>query len=290
MKRLFRWLSIIFTIALLLGQGFFDDEASAKTRRRSFSSRRKRSSSGSSKTRSKGSSFSFSKKTSTSKKTYSSRSKTRSKKGSVFNSRSRITSRGSTISEVSRRANSKSKFSSTTQGKQTSKSYKDVVKDNTTLNNSLTVKNTRTRNKRRNTFYTSYPRSNDRYYRYNPGGVYRDPYDNFFFRYVTMTWLFHHWDSVDKRRFDEEHLRELEVKMEEMEAQGMVRDPNYVMPEVDPDLQYSDEELVNLQEAKEVLDFESETGEDKGGFGWLTVFLIGLVVVGGFYFVAVRRY
>ena len=190
---------------------------------------------------------------------------------------------------ASKRADSKSKFMTAEKGKQTAKSYKQVVNDDKMLRDSLTTANTKIRNKRRTTFYNSHRPSND-YYRYTPTSVYRDPFDNFFFRYVTLTWMFHHWDQIDKTRFDEERLRELEVKMEEMESQGMERDPNYTMPELDPDLQYSDEELANLQEAKEVLEFEAGEGADAGGFGWLTMFLVGLVVCGGVYVVAVRRY
>jgi hypothetical protein len=147
----------------------------------------------------------------------------------------------------------------------------------------------KTRSKRRNTFYKSYKPVNT-YYSYPSTVVYRDPYDDFFFRYVTITWLFHHWDSVDKRRFDEAKLRELETKIEQMEKEGMVRDPNFVMPEADPDLQYAEEELENLQEAKDVIDLEAEQESDGGGFGWLTIFLAGVLVVGGVYFVVVRRY
>ena len=57
--------------------------------------------------------------------------------------------------------------------------------------------------------------------------------------YATMFWMFHHWDSVDYSRFQEAKLRELEAKVKQMEASGMKRDPNYVDPGVDPDIQYA---------------------------------------------------
>ena len=289
MKNTFCRLSIMLTVVLLVSQSFFVEEAFARKRRRSFSSRKK-SSWSSKKSKSKGSSFSFSKKKSKTKtKTYSSRSKTRSKKGSVFNSNSKKTSRGTSLSQAAKRADSKSKFTSSQKGKQTTKTYRDVVRENKSLSDNLTVQNKKNRNKRRKSFYDSYSPSNN-YYRYSPNVAYRDPYDNFFFKYVTFNWLFHHWNSIDKSRFDEARLRELEDKVEEMEAQGIERDPNYTLPGMEPDLQYSDEELENLQEAKEVLEFEAEREEDKSGFGWLTIFLVGLVAVGGIYFVAVRRY
>ena len=175
------------------------------------------------------------------------------------------------------------------QGQQTSKTYRQVVAENKPLSDSLTKQNMDTRIARRDTFYKSYPPANT-YYRYTPTIIYRDPYDNFFFQYMTLTWLFHHWGSVDKSRFDEARLQELEAKFAQMEKEGTVRDPNYVMPGVDPDLQYSDEELDNLQEAKDVSEMEAEQTSGGGGFGWLMIFLIGLVIVGGIYFIAVRRY
>ena len=82
-------------------------------------------------------------------------------------------------------------------------------------------------------------------------------------------------------------MRELEAKMAEMRAQGMQRDSNYTMAGVDPDLQYSDEELANLQDAKDVAQYEEDQAH---GVSWLTIFLVGMVIVGGIYFTAIRRY
>jgi len=206
----------------------------------------------------------------------------------VFNSRSKKTTRGTSLAEAAKKADSKSKFTTSAKGQQTSKTYRQVVTENKNLSNLLTTKHTTTRNKRRNIFYQARQPANI-YYEYTPHVVYRDPYDNFFFRYTTPTWAYHHWHSIDHRRFDEARLQELEDQIEQMEKEGIERDPNYVMPDVDPDLQYSDEELENLQEARDVIDLEAEQEEGGGGFGWLTIFLVGIVIVGGVYFVAVRR-
>ncbi len=287
MKNTFRRFSIIVMIFFLTSHLLFISDAFAKRGgSRSFSSR-SRSKSYSSRKSPKGKSFSPSKTKKT--KSYTSRSKTRNKKGSVFNSKSKRTTRGTSLADAAKKADSKSKFTTSTKGQQISKTYREVVNENKPLSDSLTVENMKTRSNRRNTFYKSYEPVNT-YYRYSPTIVYRDPYDNLFFQYVTLTWLFHHWDHIDKSRFDEARLRELEAKFEEMEKQGMKRDPNYVMPEVDPDLQYSEEELENLQEAKDVIEMEAEREGDSGGFGWLAIFLVGIIIVGGVYFVAVRRY
>ncbi len=167
--------------------------------------------------------------------------------------------------------------------------YRQVVNKNRSLSEFLTIQNTYTRNRRRTDFYDAHSPSNNSYYQYTSTG-YNDPYDNLFFRYVSLTWLFHHWDSIDKSRFDQERVWAVEAKIKQMEQEGMEPDPNYNMPGVDPDLQYTDEELANLQEAKDVIDFESEEPESTRGFAWVTMFLICLVTVGGVYLVAVRRY
>ena len=276
---------ILLLLLISIGAVSFPENSFAKRSRRSFSSRS--SSSSRPRTRSKGSSFSSSqKKSSSGSKSYSSRSRTHDQKGSAFSTNSTKTSRGTNLADAARRAESKSKFQSA-QGNQT---YKDVVKSDPALRESLTVNNTKTRNKRRTDFYNSTTPRNERYYYYRPNATYRDPYDNFFFRYVTLTWLFHHWDNIDKARFDEQQRQELEAEFAEMEAQGLERDPEYIMEGTEPDLQYSDDELAKLQDTKEVLELEPVSEETEGGFTWLTLFLIGLVALGGIYFTAVRRY
>lgn len=286
MKTTLRRLSLFLTIVFLASHLLLISDAFAKRgSSRSFSSRSKSRSTSRSRKTSKGRSFTSKKKTNS----YTSRSKTRSKKGSIFNSRSKKTSRGTSLAQAAKKADSKSKFTTSVKGQQTSKTYRQVVTENKPLKDSLTTKNMQTRNKRRYAFSESHKPINI-YYGYTPHVIYSDPYDNLFFRYVTIDWMYHHWYSIDRSRFDEARLRELEDKIEQMEEEGIERDPNYVMPGVDPDLQYSNEELENLQEAKDVIDLEAEQEEGGRGFGWLTVFLVGIVIVGGVYFVAVRRF
>jgi hypothetical protein len=284
MKNRLRRGSFLLIIFFLISQCLFIDEAWAK-KRRNFSSRKK-SSYSKQKSKSKGSGFSFSSKKKT---TYSSRSKTSKTKGSIFHPSTKKTSRGTSLAQAAKRAESQSKFRNSIGGQQMPMTYRQVVSKNRGLAEFLTVKNAYSRNKRRTAFYDSHSPSNDSYYQYTSRG-YNDPYDNLFFRYVTLTWLFHHWDSIDKSRFEPGRLQEVEAKIQQMEEEGMEPDPHYTMLAVDPDLQYSDEELADLQEAKDVIDFESGEPESTGGFAWITMFLICLVAVGGVYFVAIRRY
>jgi hypothetical protein len=77
------------------------------------------------------------------------------------------------------------------------------------------------------------------YYHETPNIViYRDSYDNGFMKYVTMMWLFNHWNNVDRSRFDDARVRDLEEKFRDLEARGYRRDPNYTEPGIDPDLAY----------------------------------------------------
>lgn len=64
--------------------------------------------------------------------------------------------------------------------------------------------------------------------------IYRDNFSNNFMMYATTLWMFHHWDSIDKSRFDDQKRAELEARVRELERQGVKRDPNYVQPVPDP--------------------------------------------------------
>jgi hypothetical protein len=285
MNNALRRFSMILTIVFLLSHLLLMRDAFARKEIPGFSSRAG-SDLYSTEKSSKGSFFSSSK--SGKSALYTFRSKTKGKKGSVFNFWSKRTTKGTSLVQAAQIADSESKFTTLIEGIQTNKTYRQVVTENKPLSEFLTTTALETRNARRSIFYKSYDPLNA-YYKYSPTVVYSDPYNDFFFRYVTLEWMFHHWDNIDKRRLDGVKLQELETKMEQMEQEGSVRDPNYMMPGVDPDLQYSDEELENLQEAKDVIELEAERGVEGGGFGWLVIFLVGFIVVGGVYFVAVRR-
>lgn len=115
------------------------------------------------------------------------------------------------------------------------------------------------------------------YYTYNPGTtvIYRDRYDDTFMHYVTMSWLFHHWDNIDHSRFDNQRVQELERKFKELDAKGVKRDPNYVESGIDPDLTVKKEAAY------------------KEGSGWLWWTFIATIVIAviatGAWYVFIRR-
>ena len=58
--------------------------------------------------------------------------------------------------------------------------------------------------------------------------IYQDHYDNTFFQYASMLWLFNHWDTVDRSRFDQQKLAALESEIAAMKQKGLKPDPNFV--------------------------------------------------------------
>ena len=115
------------------------------------------------------------------------------------------------------------------------------------------------------------------FYTHNPGTtvIYRDNYDNTFMNYVTMSWLFHHWDHVDHSRFDNQRVQELEKKFKELESKGVKRDPGYVESGIDPDLA-----------VKKELAYE----EGSGWMWWTFVVTIVIAIIAaGAWYVFIRR-
>jgi hypothetical protein len=83
-----------------------------------------------------------------------------------------------------------------------------------------------------------------------PVVVYRDPYNSFFWWWLLdrslddrAYWAYHHRHDMDPARYQAlvAENRELETRIDQLEAQQVPRDPNYVPPNVDRDLMYSDQ-------------------------------------------------
>ncbi|MHB8066077.1 MAG: hypothetical protein ACYDG2_26235 [Ruminiclostridium sp.] len=73
------------------------------------------------------------------------------------------------------------------------------------------------------------------------GYAYVGPWDLWFLMRASDMFWFHHWNEISPYRsyFDQQKYDELEKKVEDLEKQGVKRDPNYLDPDVDPDLQLS---------------------------------------------------
>jgi hypothetical protein len=86
-------------------------------------------------------------------------------------------------------------------------------------------------------------------YASRPVVTYRDPYNSFFWWWLLdrsledrAVWAYHHRADMDPVRYQAlvDSDRELETRVEQLEAQQVARDPSYTPPELDRDLMYSD--------------------------------------------------
>ncbi len=73
------------------------------------------------------------------------------------------------------------------------------------------------------------------------GYAYVGPWDLWFLMRASEMFWFHHWNEISpyKSYFNQQEYEKLEKRVEELEKQGVQRDPNYIEPDADPDLQFS---------------------------------------------------
>jgi len=66
-------------------------------------------------------------------------------------------------------------------------------------------------------------------------------WDLAFLMTVNHLFWYHHWNSLSRYRnqFDQQKWAEIEARVAQLEAQGVKRNPNYLDPNTDPDLQFS---------------------------------------------------
>lgn len=73
------------------------------------------------------------------------------------------------------------------------------------------------------------------------GYAYVGPWDLWFLMRASEMFWFHHWLDIApyKSYFNQQEYEKLEKRVDELEKQGIQRDPNYVEPDADTDLQFS---------------------------------------------------
>jgi len=73
------------------------------------------------------------------------------------------------------------------------------------------------------------------------GYAFVGPWDLWFLMRASDMFWFHHWSEISPYRsyFDQQQYDKLEKRVQELENQGVKKDPNYLDPDVDPDLQLS---------------------------------------------------
>lgn len=75
------------------------------------------------------------------------------------------------------------------------------------------------------------------------GSAYVGIWDLWFLMRASDMFWFHHWHEISPYRnyFDEVKYAQMEARVAALEAQGNVRNTDYIDPDVDPDLQFSKE-------------------------------------------------
>lgn len=103
-----------------------------------------------------------------------------------------------------------------------------------------------TRNSRINTFENNRPifiNANRGMFSspFSYGYAYVGPWDLWFLMRASDLFWFHHWNEISPYRsyFDQQEYDKLEKRVQELEQKGVKKDPAYLDPDVDPDLQLS---------------------------------------------------
>lgn len=73
------------------------------------------------------------------------------------------------------------------------------------------------------------------------GSAFVGPWDLMFLMMASDMFWHHHWNDISPYRdhFNAAEFAEMEARVKSLEEQGVERDPNYLEPGVDPDLQFS---------------------------------------------------
>lgn len=194
-----------------------------------------------------------------SSRSYSSGSSSRSYSSGSSRSSSPSSSSGKSFSSGSSSSSSKSSVSSPTRSfdsKAASASKSESSKSSFFRSRETytrpPVSEPKVQETKRQTFYSSYY-SNPQYTREVHHYHYRDSYNPYFMLWLLdrssderAMWAYHHRSDMDKDRYNELLKKDatLENKVKELEAKGLVKDPNYKPQGVDNDLMYkSDDEV-----------------------------------------------
>lgn len=220
--------------------GFFSGSSSSSNKSKGFfgSSKKSSSSSGSS---SRGLPGSYSTSSSAKSKSSffsSSKSTGNSKKSSYMQDTYKKQASGSSFKTYKQNLNSQQKST-----------YDKTMNTNYRVNDRLNFEDAmRTRSQRINSFNTRpiFTNMNRGYFggSFGYGSAAIGPWDMFFLMTATNLFWYHHWNDISQYRdhFSQADFARMEERVKELEKENKgVRDPNYLEPGVDPDLQFSSE-------------------------------------------------
>jgi hypothetical protein len=108
------------------------------------------------------------------------------------------------------------------------------------------------------------------------GYAFVGPWDMWFLMRASEMFWFHHWADISPYRnnFNNAEFAKMEERVKKLEAEGVAKDPNYLEPGVDPDLQLT----TDYQEKH--LDSIYYTDKNPGNTGStvLTIIIVGAVI------------
>jgi hypothetical protein len=213
--------------------------SSSKSSNGYFGSSKKSSSSSSNSSRSLPGSYSTSS-TAKSKSSFfsSSKSTANSKKSSYMQDTYKKQASGSSFKSYKQNLNSQQKST-----------YDKTMNTNYKVNNRLNFEDAmRTRTQRINGFNKRpiFINVNRGYFGgpFGYGSAFIGPWDMFFLMTASNLFWYHHWNDISPYRdhFNQAEFSRLESRVKELEKENKgVRDPNYLDPGVDPDLQFSND-------------------------------------------------
>ncbi|MCX7921051.1 MAG: hypothetical protein N3B21_03370 [Clostridia bacterium] len=103
------------------------------------------------------------------------------------------------------------------------------------------------------------------------------PWDLWFLMRASDLFWYHHWNDIYPYRdyFEDDQFRQMEARVRALEQQGIQRDPSYLDPDVDPDLQFSSE----YQERNLDSIYYTNKYPPRSGNPLVTIFVISIIVV-----------
>jgi hypothetical protein len=114
------------------------------------------------------------------------------------------------------------------------------------------------------------------------GYAYVGPWDLWFLMRASDMFWFHHWSEISPSRsyFDQQEYDRLEKRVKELEQQGVKRDPNYLDPDVDPDLQLSQQyQEQNVDKVYYTDKYPTSSGSTGTAVVFIIITSVALVIV-----------
>ncbi len=114
------------------------------------------------------------------------------------------------------------------------------------------------------------------------GYAYVGPWDLWFLMRASDMFWYHHWLEISpyKSYFNQQEYEKLEKRVDELEKQGVKRDQNYIDPDTDPDLQFSQQyQEQNIDKVYYTDKYSTNTGSSGAVVVMIFITAVGLIIV-----------